>query len=152
MELGTKRQNICQRICFLKTAIREAELAKVPTVRENGTTDGGNSTFNMGISIKLAPPPEIALIQNDRMVPRKSKISVDIESVYNVVSLELLWAIRWLINNIYCDLFFVTDHYARAAFSINSGFKLFVGQYKVEVLLRCVSINHIMSGVATLWF
>ena len=60
-------------ICFLKTAIREAELLKVPTVKENGTTDEGKIKFNKGIKIKLAPPPQIALIQNATTVPKKSK-------------------------------------------------------------------------------
>ena len=73
IEKGTNQKKIFQLICFLKTAIREAELLKVPTVKENGTTDEGKIKFNKGIKIKLAPPPQIALIQNATTVPKKSK-------------------------------------------------------------------------------
>lgn len=50
-------------MCFLKTTILDAELVNVPIVNENGTTDVGKSKFKMGIRIRLAPPPQIALIQ-----------------------------------------------------------------------------------------
>ena len=59
-------------MCFLKTAIREAELAKVPIVKEKGTTEVGSKRLRTGIKIKLAPPPQIALIQNAKIVPAKS--------------------------------------------------------------------------------
>jgi len=67
-EKGTNHQNIFHRIYFLKTAILEAELIKVPIVNEKGTTDVGKSQLSSGIKTKLAPPPQIALIQNAAMV------------------------------------------------------------------------------------
>ena len=74
MENGTNQRNIFQLIYFLNTTIREAELVKVPIVKEKGTKDAGKSRLSMGIKIKLAPPPQIALIQNAKIVPKKSKI------------------------------------------------------------------------------
>ena len=53
---------------LLNTAILEAELVNVPMVKENGTTEDGKVKFNKGISIKLAPPPQMALIQNAKIV------------------------------------------------------------------------------------
>ncbi|MFM9598064.1 hypothetical protein ACKI1O_53370, partial [Streptomyces scabiei] len=64
-----------QCICFLKITIREAELAKVPTVSEKGTTEVGKSQFSNGTKIKLAPPPHMALIQNAAIVIKKSSIT-----------------------------------------------------------------------------
>lgn len=58
---------------LLNTAILEAELVKVPIVREKGTNDVGNSRFKIGIRIRLAPPPQIALIQNASIVPANKK-------------------------------------------------------------------------------
>ncbi len=57
---------------FLNTTILEAELVKVPIVNEKGTTDEGNSKLSIGISIRLAPPPQIALTQNANIVPINS--------------------------------------------------------------------------------
>ena len=65
---------------FFKKIIRDAELAKVPTVRENGTTDVGKSQFSNGTKIKLAPPPQIALIQNAIIVAKKSNVMFKIIS------------------------------------------------------------------------
>jgi hypothetical protein len=57
---------------FLKTIILDAELVKVPIVKEKGTTEVGRSQLSKGTNIKLAPPPQIALIQNARIVAKKS--------------------------------------------------------------------------------
>ncbi len=54
--------------------ILDAELVKVPTVKENGMTDVGKSQFSNGTKIKLAPPPQIALIQNAIIVAPKSNM------------------------------------------------------------------------------
>lgn len=61
-------------MCFLKTTILDAELVNVPIVNENGTTDVGKSKFKMGIRIRLAPPPQIALIQKASIVPRNNRV------------------------------------------------------------------------------
>ncbi len=58
-------------MCCLKTAILDAELVNVPIVNENGTTDVGSNKFSIGIRIKLAPPPAIALSQKATIVTRK---------------------------------------------------------------------------------
>jgi hypothetical protein len=57
----------------LKTAILDTELVNVPTVRENGTTEAGNKRFRIGIRMRLAPPPQMALSQNAKMVPKNNK-------------------------------------------------------------------------------
>ncbi len=72
IEKGTNQKKIFQLICFLNTAILEAELVNVPTVKEKGTTEVGNNKLSTGINIKLAPPPQIALIQNAKIAPKKS--------------------------------------------------------------------------------
>ena len=79
IEKGTNHAKIFQLICFLNTAILEAELVKVPIVRENGTTEVGRSKFKTGINIKLAPPPQIALIQKASIAPKKRRI------IFNVI-------------------------------------------------------------------
>lgn len=61
-------------MCFLKTAIRDTELVNVPIVRENGTTEAGNKRLRIGIKMRLAPPPQMALSQNAKMVPKNNKI------------------------------------------------------------------------------
>ena len=71
IENGTNQKNIFQLINFLNTAILDAELVNVPIVNENGTTEVGKSKFRTGIKIKLAPPPQIALIQNAKIAPKK---------------------------------------------------------------------------------
>ena len=72
MEKGTNQAKIVQFICFLKTAILDIELEKVPKVKENGTKELGRKRFNIGISIKLAPPPQIVLIQNATILPKNN--------------------------------------------------------------------------------
>ena len=75
IEKGTNHKKIFQLIDFLNTAILDAELVNVPIVKANGTTDEGKSKFSIGMSIKLAPPPQIALIQNATTVaPNNSTI------------------------------------------------------------------------------
>ena len=74
IENGTNQKKIFQWTDFLKAAIREAELVKVPIVKENGTTDVGIIKLRIGISIKLAPPPQIALIQNATIAPKNNNI------------------------------------------------------------------------------
>ena len=76
MEKGTNQKKIFQLIDFLKTTILEAELVTVPTVNENGTSEVGRSKFKIGIKIKLAPPPQIALIQKATIAPMKRSITV----------------------------------------------------------------------------
>jgi len=75
MENGTNQKNILQLICFLKTTILDAELVNVPIVNENGTTEVGRSKFKIGIRIRLAPPPQIALIQKATIVPRNNRVN-----------------------------------------------------------------------------
>ena len=74
MENGTNQKKIFQLMCFLKTAIRDAELENVPTVKEKGTKDVGNIKLRIGINIKLAPPPQIAEIQKATTVPNNKRI------------------------------------------------------------------------------
>lgn len=69
MENGTNQANIFQLICFLNMLILETELEKVPKVRAKGTWEAGRKIFNIGIRIKLAPPPHIALIQKAMILP-----------------------------------------------------------------------------------
>ncbi|GGF10528.1 hypothetical protein GCM10010984_29530 [Chishuiella changwenlii] len=78
IEKGTNQRNIFQFICFLKTAILDTELVNVPIVSEKGTTDVGNSKLRIGISIRLAPPPQIALNQNAKIVPVNNNIKFKI--------------------------------------------------------------------------
>ena len=78
MENGTNQRKIFQLICFLNTAILETELVKVPIVNENGTTEVGNNKLRIGIKIKLAPPPQIALNQKAIMVPKNNKIRLTV--------------------------------------------------------------------------
>ncbi|MCS3869863.1 hypothetical protein J3D55_002779 [Chryseobacterium ginsenosidimutans] len=61
----------------MKTAILETELVKVPMVKEKGTTELGRIKFKIGINSKLAPPPQIALIQNAIMVSDEKKNDVE---------------------------------------------------------------------------
>ena len=68
MENGTNHKKIFQLICRLKTTILETELVNVPIVNEKGMTDEGNIKFKRGIRIRLAPPPQIALIQKATIV------------------------------------------------------------------------------------
>lgn len=77
MEKGTNQKKICHLMCFLKTAIRDTELVKVPIVKEKGTTELGINRLRTGIKIRLAPPPQIALIQNARIVPKKQKCYIE---------------------------------------------------------------------------
>src|SRR5690606_19543925 len=63
IEKGTNQKKIFQFIDFLNTAILEAELENVPIVKAKGTTEEGKIKFRSGINNKLAPPPQIALIQ-----------------------------------------------------------------------------------------
>ncbi|RTZ46604.1 hypothetical protein EJ377_21225 [Chryseobacterium arthrosphaerae] len=74
-------------ICFLNTAIRDAELVNVPIVREKGTNDAGSSKLRTGIRIRLAPPPQIALIQNASTVPPNNSTIFKIisKSIYTSV-------------------------------------------------------------------
>lgn len=72
MENGTNHENIFQWICRLNTTILEAELVKVPMVREKGTKAGANRRLRTGIKIRLAPPPQMALIQKEAIVAKKS--------------------------------------------------------------------------------
>ena len=72
IENGTNHKNIFQFIDFLNTAILEAELVNVPIVKAKGITDEGKIKFSSGISIKLAPPPQIALIQNAIIVAKNN--------------------------------------------------------------------------------
>lgn len=60
-------------MCLLKTTILEAELEKVPIVNEKGTIEAGSNKFNIGIRIRLAPPPQIALTQNAAIVAKNNK-------------------------------------------------------------------------------
>jgi len=60
-------------ICFLKTAILDAELVNVPIVSENGTTEVGKRRFKSGMRIRLAPPPQIALSQKAKTVPKNNR-------------------------------------------------------------------------------
>ena len=79
IENGTNQKKIFQCTDFRKATILEAELVKVPTVNENGTRDVGIIRFRIGIKIKLAPPPQIALIQNAKIAPtNKRKIVITI--------------------------------------------------------------------------
>lgn len=78
MEKGTNQKKICHLICFLKTAIRDTELVKVPIVKEKGTTELGINRLRTGIKIRLAPPPQIALIQNARIVPKNKSAILNI--------------------------------------------------------------------------
>jgi hypothetical protein len=73
IEKGTNQRKIFHLMCFLNTTIREAELANVPMVNEKGTIEEGNTQLRIGISIKLAPPPQIALIQKAMSVAPKIK-------------------------------------------------------------------------------
>lgn len=59
---------------FLNTTIREAELAKVPMVNENGITETGKNKFSIGSKIRLAPPPQMALTQNAITVTKKRRM------------------------------------------------------------------------------
>lgn len=77
IENGTNHKKIFHLICFLKTKILDAELVSVPTVKENGTTDVGSNKFNAGIRIKLAPPPQIALSQNAKIVVKNKNESLN---------------------------------------------------------------------------
>ena len=82
IEKGTNQKKIFQCTDFRKAAIREAELVKVPIVNENGTTDVGIIKLSIGIRIKLAPPPQIALIQKANIAPRNNmKILKTITSI-----------------------------------------------------------------------
>jgi hypothetical protein len=74
IENGTNQKNIFQLICFLKTAILDTELVKVPIVNENGTTELGNNKLNIGIRMRLAPPPQMALSQKAKIVPENKRI------------------------------------------------------------------------------
>lgn len=74
IDAGTNQKKIFQLICFLKTIILDAELVKVPIVKENGTTELGNKRLRIGIKIRLAPPPQIALIQNAKIVPKNKRM------------------------------------------------------------------------------
>ena len=63
IEKGTNQKNIFQLICFRKTAIRDAELEKVPTVKENGTTEKvvkEEMQFAIREAMKSAEPEAIA--------------------------------------------------------------------------------------------
>jgi len=72
IENGTNHKNIFQFIDFLNTAILDAELVNVPIVKAKGITDEGKIKFSSGINIKLAPPPQIALIQNAIIVAKNN--------------------------------------------------------------------------------
>ena len=78
IENGTNQKKIFQLIFFLNTAILEAELEKVPIVNANGITEEGKIKFNIGIKIKLAPPPEMALIQKAIIVARNNRDIIEI--------------------------------------------------------------------------
>lgn len=97
IEKGTNQKNIFQCMCFLNTAILEAELVNVPIVREKGTTEVGNKVFKIGISIKLAPPPQMALIQKAIMVATKRNTIFKTIN-YPVVFFETL-KVEFFINN-----------------------------------------------------
>ena len=60
-------------MCFLNTAILDAELVKVPIVNEKGTTEVGSNRFRIGTNMRLAPPPHIALSQKARIVPENKR-------------------------------------------------------------------------------
>ena len=64
----------------MNTTTRDAELVKVPIVREKGTTVDGKIKFNIGIITKLAPPPQIELIQKAKIVPRNRNNNFNIIS------------------------------------------------------------------------
>jgi hypothetical protein len=72
IEKGTNQKKIFQLIDFLKTAILDVELENVPIVNEKGMTEEGKIKFKSGIKIKLAPPPQMALIQNAKIVARSN--------------------------------------------------------------------------------
>ena len=74
MENGTNHRKICRLMCFLKTTIRETELATVPVVSVNGTTEAGSMRFRTGIRTRLAPPPQMALIQNAATAPKNRRM------------------------------------------------------------------------------
>lgn len=76
IENGTNQMKIFQLMAFRNTAILEAELENVPIVNENGITEEGKIKFKIGIKIKLAPPPEIALIQKAISVARNNSIII----------------------------------------------------------------------------
>ena len=78
MENGTNQKKIFQFIDSLKTTILDAELVNVPIVNENGITAGGKVKFRIGIKIKLAPPPQMALSQNAKIVARNIKVILKI--------------------------------------------------------------------------
>lgn len=84
IENGTNQKNIFQLIYFLKTTILDAELVKVPMVKEKGTTDVGKSKFKIGITIKLAPPPQIALIQKAIIVTKNKS------NVFKIIYLKII--------------------------------------------------------------
>lgn len=77
MENGTNQKKMVQLMDLLNTAMREAELEHVPMVKENGTTEEGRIKFSSGIRIKLAPPPQIALIQKATTVARNSRARLE---------------------------------------------------------------------------
>ena len=72
IENGTNQKKISHLMDFLKTAILETELENVPIVNEKGIKEDGKIKFKSGIKIKLAPPPQIALIQNAKIVARSN--------------------------------------------------------------------------------
>ena len=81
MEKGTNQKKIFHFTNFLNTTILEAELVNVPIVKEKGTKEVGSNKFNTGINIRLAPPPQIALIQNATIAPKKRITNLIIISV-----------------------------------------------------------------------
>lgn len=62
--VGTKYFTICQQTFFLKKTNLEAELVNVPMDIAAGTWTIGNIRPRIGISIRPAPPPQMALIEN----------------------------------------------------------------------------------------
>ncbi len=72
IEKGTNKKKIFQLMCFLKKYILEAELVNVPIVKATGIAVEVNNNESMGINTKLAPPPQMALIQKATMVATKS--------------------------------------------------------------------------------
>ena len=62
--VGTKYFTICQQTFSLKIISLEAELVNVPIDIAAGTWTTGNISPSIGMSIRPAPPPQIALIEN----------------------------------------------------------------------------------------
>jgi len=105
MENGTNQKKIFHFISFLNTATLEAKLINVPMVKENGTTEEGKIKFSSGINIRLAPPPQMALIQNAKIVANSN--SAIFKIIFFLIYLTWIFKIAYNGQYMRCSGFYI---------------------------------------------